>query len=119
MQLSDIDERLEFISKERAHITANLASLEKSIVATPSNESVLLSLQRDHANFQSQYNAAVASLAQASTGEQIEARSKGIKFSMVESATPPQDPISPKRRVIAVGGLFGGVVGGARPDRTA
>ena len=112
MQLSDIDERLEFISKERAHITASLASLEKSIAATPGNESVLLSLQRDHANFQSQYNAAVANLAQASTGEQIEARSKGIRFSMVESATPPQDPISPKRRLIAAGGLFGGVAGG-------
>ena len=112
MQLSDIDERLEFISKERDQITASLASLDKSIAATPNNESVLLSLQRDHSNFQSQYNAAVANLAQASTGEQIEARSKGIKFSMVESATPPQYPISPKRRLIAAGGLFGGVVGG-------
>ena len=112
MQLSDIDERLVFISKERAQITASLASLEKSIMATPNNESVLLSLQRDHANFQGQYNAAVANLAQASTGEQIEARSKGIKFSMVESATPPQNPVSPKRRVIAAAGLFGGVAGG-------
>ncbi len=112
MQLSEIDERLVFISKERAQITASLASLEKSIMATPNNESVLLSLQRDHANFQGQYNAAVANLAQASTGEQIESRSKGIKFSMVESATPPQNPVSPKRRVIAAAGLFGGVAGG-------
>jgi polysaccharide biosynthesis transport protein len=112
MQLSDIDDRLQFIVQEKAYITGNLADLQKSIAATPGNESVLLALQRNHANFQTQYNTAVANLAQASTGEQIEVNSKGSRFSLVEPADAPNAPISPKRRLIAAGGLAAGVGGG-------
>jgi succinoglycan biosynthesis transport protein ExoP len=109
LQLSDIDERLKYITQEREAITENLAELTRSIAATPRNETVLNSLERNRENIQAQYNIATARLAEASTGEQIEVSSKGERFTVVEPAVAPQKPTSPNRRRIAGAGLAGGV----------
>lgn len=112
VQLSDIDERLRFITQEKASITKNLADLAKSIAATPANETTLNSLNRNRANIQEQYNTATAMLAQASTGEQIEIRSKGGRLSMIEPAVVPEKAFQPNRRRIAGVGLAAGIGAG-------
>ena len=109
LQLSDIDGRLGFIAKERLSITRDIAELTKAIDATAGNETVLNSLDRNRSNIQTQYNAAVARLAEASTGEQIEILAKGPRFSLVEPATPPERAFSPNRRRVAALGLAGGI----------
>ena len=86
-----------------------IAQLTKSIDATPGNETVLNSLERNRTNVQTQYNAAIARLAEASTGEQIEVLAKGPRFSLVEPATPPERALSPNRRRIAALGVVGGI----------
>lgn len=104
--LSDIDERLRFIAKQKPSISQNLDELARTIAATPRNETVLNAFDRNRANIQSQYNAAVARLAEASTGQEIEMRSKGVRFSILEPATPPERRLSPdRRRIVGVGGL--------------
>jgi polysaccharide chain length determinant protein (PEP-CTERM system associated) len=108
-QLSDIDERLRFITAEKSSISDNLAALIKNIAATPANATTLNAMERNRDNIQSQYNTAVARLAEASTGQQIELRAKGGRFSLVEPATPPADPIRPKRKRIIAMGLAGGI----------
>jgi polysaccharide biosynthesis transport protein len=108
IQLAEIDGRLSYIGRERATIEQVLAALRQSILATPTNEVTLNSLERNHRNFQLQYNTATAKLAEASTGEQIELRSKGVRFSVIELATPPQKPLSSKRFAIAGGSVFAG-----------
>ncbi|MBZ9993100.1 GumC family protein [Mesorhizobium sp. BH1-1-4] len=110
LQMSDIDERLSFITQERQSIAKNLVDLAKSIDATPANESALNSLERNRTNIQAQYNNATAMLAQASTGEQIESASKGGgRFSLVEPAVAPEKPVSPNRLRIAALGLVAGI----------
>lgn len=108
-QLSDIDERLRLIAQEKQSIEDNLAKLSKSIAATPRNETTLNSLTRNRANIQAQYNTATAMLAQASVGEQIEARSKGGRLTVIEPAAVPEKPDSPNRRRIAGAGLAVGI----------
>lgn len=110
LQLADIDERLRFIEREKAAIAQSVEELARSIDATPQNETRLNVLERSRDNIRAQYDAAVAKLAEASTGEQMEIRSKAGRFSLVEPATPPQDRISPNRRRIAGAGLAAGVV---------
>lgn len=106
LQLADIDDRLSYIAHEKLAITKNLAELERTIAATPGNETILAAFERNRLNIQSQYNAAVERLAEASTGQEIEMRSKGVRFSILEPAVPPQQRISPKRkRILALGGL--------------
>lgn len=108
LQLSDVDQRLEVISQEKASITQNIAELTQSIVATPASETALNSLERNRLNVQTQYNAAIARRAEALIGEQIELRSDGGRLSLLESASPPQSPISPnRRRIVAMGGAAG------------
>lgn len=108
LQLADIDERLQFISNERASIRKNLDHLAETIAATPTNETALNSLVRARDNTQLQYNTAVAKLAEASAGEQIELHAKGGRLAVVEHAVPPVDAVSPRRKLIAGVGLFGG-----------
>lgn len=88
-QIADINDRLAAIADERKSIDQTLVDLEASIAATPGNETVLNSLNRDHQNIQAQYDSAVARLAEASTGQQIELLLKGERLSLIESAIPP------------------------------
>ncbi|THK39038.1 lipopolysaccharide biosynthesis protein [Ensifer sp. MPMI2T] len=109
LRLSYIDERLRVIDGEKAAITQRIVELTKSISATPDSETVLYSLERNRANLQTQYNTAIARRAEAMIGEQIERRSDGGRFSVLERATPPETPESPNRRRIALFGAMGGM----------
>ena len=113
LQLSDIDERLEFIGKERVSINQALASLARTIAATPTNETALNAMERTRQNTQSQYAAAVERYAAASTGKEIEADAKGERFSVVEPAIAPDRPTSPKRLRLAALAVFAGLAVGA------
>jgi polysaccharide chain length determinant protein (PEP-CTERM system associated) len=112
LQFSDIDGRLKAISLEKSAIQNDLERLAVSIDATPANEAALAALQRRRDNIKAQYDTAVARLADASTGEQIEVSAQGGNFSLVEPAIAPTSPLQPRRKRILAMGLTGGVAGG-------
>jgi succinoglycan biosynthesis transport protein ExoP len=108
LQLSDIDKRLTAIDAEKGSVSHSIDDLNRSITGTPASETVLNSLERNRQNIQMQYNAAIARRAEALTGEQIEMRSDGGRFSLLESATAPVSAISPRRlRTIGLGTAAG------------
>lgn len=108
LQLKEIDERLQAIAGEKTRTAASIAVLARSIEATPASETAFDALMRRRENIQTQYNSAIAGRAEALTGAQIELRSDGARFSLLEGAAPPQRPFSPrKKRIVAVGGLAG------------
>lgn len=108
LQLSDIDGRLTSIEKEKVSVTQHIEDLSRSITGTPASETALNSLERNRQNIQMQYNAAIAQRAEALTGEQIEMRSDGGRFSLLEAATPPVGAVGLRRsRIVALGGLAG------------
>ncbi len=109
LQLSEIESRVSFNREEVARLQAALASIEASIDRTPANTVQLQSLEREYANTQSLYNAAVTSLAAARTGERIEVLSKGERISVLSQATPPNNPIRPDRKKIAALGVAAGI----------
>lgn len=108
LQLSDIDNRLRAVAVEKVSVVRGIEDLTRSITGTAASETVLNSLERNRQNIQVQYNAAIARRAEALTGEQIEMRSDGGRFSLLESATPSVTAISPRRTRIVV---FGGAAG--------
>lgn len=109
LQLADIDKRLEAIERERASLTQSIADLTKSVSATPATETGLNVIERNLGNIQTQYNTAIARRAEASLGTQIEARSDGGRFSLLEAAKPPETPVKSKRRMIVLAGALGGI----------
>lgn len=112
MQLADIKERIAAIGEERTAINRAIADLASSIAATPSNETMLNSLQRDHQNLQAQYDAAIARLADASTGQQIELLLKGEKLSLIETAVPPQVRQGPGQKMLILASLGAALLAG-------
>ena len=108
LQLSDIDNRLRAVAAEKTSVAHAIEGLTRSIAGTAASETVLNSLERNRQNIQMQYNAAIARRAEALTGEQIEMRSDGGRFSLLETATPSIRAISPQRtRIVALGGAAG------------
>ena len=112
VELAPIDARLKFIAEDEAAIEKTLDDLDKSIQATPANEQMLAGLERELANTQNQYNAAVANAGQAQVGERIEVLSKGERFSLIEQPNLPSKPSSPNRKLIAAAGMLGGIGAG-------
>lgn len=108
LQLKDIDARLRTIVGEKTSLAREIEALTASIAATPATETALSAMTRRHENAQTQYNAAVAGRAEALTGTQIENRSEGARFSLLDSAAVPEKPIAPRnKRIVAMGGFAG------------
>lgn len=113
IELSEIDTRLKSIGSERETTRNQMSALAATIAATPATEKALNELLRSRDNIQVQYNAAIAKLGEAAAGNRIEREAQGGRFSILEPASPPQKPIGPKRKLIAVAGTAAGFGVGA------
>ncbi len=110
IQLAQIDSQIASLQDQRVVIEERLGELTLTIDQTPANAITLAELQRDHDNIQSQYNAAIARLAEASTGERIEVTSQGQRISVIEHPSAPTEPSKPNRLMIAGGGTAFGIM---------
>ena len=110
VSLAEIDSRIDRAEEEIASAQAEMARLEQSITATASNAIALGALERDYANLQQRYNAAVNNLSEARMGERIEVTSQGQRITVIESANAPEIPSGPNRPMIAAAGIGGGTV---------
>jgi uncharacterized protein involved in exopolysaccharide biosynthesis len=110
VQIASIDARIAQSGTTRDQLQEQLDAITDTIDRTPANQIALDGLNRDLMNIQSQYNTAVAKQSQAAAADRIESMSKGEKVAVIEGATVPDRPIKPKRLLIAVGGVFGGIL---------
>lgn len=110
LQLADIDAQVKFLETQKKEIEDELVTLQTSIEATPSNAITLGTLERDYENVRLQYDQAADRLGQASTGDRIEAQSRGQRITVIEQADVPTTPIAPNRRVLVVTGFGGGAM---------
>lgn len=108
IEVGRIDAQIDYISRQVDEAEAELAAVSDSIARTPANAIALEALERDYANIQSQYNAAVSRLARAQTGERIELMSKGQRIAVLEQASVPTDPTGPNRPRVAQAGVLAG-----------
>ena len=109
LQLADIDAQFDFLTSQRDMIEEELSTLAASIEATAANAAELSTLQRDLQNLQAQYDSAVERRARARVGERIEAQARGVRISILETATAPNAPNKPNRRAITMAGVGGGL----------
>lgn len=109
IELADMDGQIEFLARQKPPIENELAELETTIAATPSNSVALGALERDLENIQAQYNDAVARQAEARIGERVEAQSQGRRLTVVEPPVPPTGPTKPNRKLIAAASAAAGL----------
>jgi polysaccharide chain length determinant protein (PEP-CTERM system associated) len=103
--LAEIDGRIEFLEADIASAQSQLETLQEAIAQSSANGIELDTLQRDYANIQSRYDAAVANLNRAQMSERIEATAQGQRISVIENASVPQVPDGPNRLKIATLGV--------------
>lgn len=108
-EVEEIDTRLAEIESETLALATTQAALEASLLATPGNETSLRTMELERDNIQSQYTAAVARLAEASTGERVETLLKGERLVLFQEALPPDYPKSPQRRLIVIASALAGL----------
>ncbi|RVD59178.1 lipopolysaccharide biosynthesis protein [Mesorhizobium sp. M2D.F.Ca.ET.185.01.1.1] len=109
LQLADAEGQLSLITQEKEAIGPLLDDLKRSIADTEMNSTKLRALEQNYEAVQTQYNDAVARLANASTGQRIEKEAVGQKLSLIEPATPPEKRIWPKRQAIVLGSFGAGI----------
>ena len=105
INLSQIDSRVDMLTKERDQANQELDTLAASIRATAANAIALGALERDQLNIQARYNGAVASLDQARQVERVETSAQGQRISVIEAASVPSRPSGPNRKKIALAGI--------------
>ncbi len=112
LQLAEIDARVDALEVQKAETQTKLDEIADAIQRTAANGVALSELERDYSNTQLQYNSAVNSLAQASTGERIELLSRGARVSVLEQPAVPNAPSRPNRILLAGGGTLFGILAG-------
>jgi len=105
LQLAELDQRAIYVDSRIERALVEIEELKIAIEKTPENAIRLEVLERDYQNTLGQYNSAASNLAKAQTGERIEVLSKGERISVIEQASPPTEPNSPNRQLIAGGGI--------------
>ena len=107
--LAEIDSRLDTLQQETSATQTELKVLADSIDRTPANRIALEAMERERANTQALYAAAVQRLNQARMGERIEMSSKGERITVLEPATVPNEPSGPNRLKILAAGVGAGL----------
>ncbi|CUH49060.1 GumC family protein [Ruegeria atlantica] len=112
VQLAELDSRIAASEEQKNDLSPQLDELRRTINQTPEKQIRLDDLELDYQHIERQYNAAVESLARASTGERIEVTAQGQRVSVIEPPIAPSSPTKPNRMMIAGGGSLFGILAG-------
>jgi uncharacterized protein involved in exopolysaccharide biosynthesis len=93
------------LGKRRVELRQKIQDYEKRLLKTPEIERQYLVLARDWENATNRYRELKAKLMEAEIAQQLERKSKGERFSIIEPPLLPEKPIKPNRPLIATIGF--------------
>jgi polysaccharide biosynthesis transport protein len=97
--LAAVDEQIE---KLRAHAL----EYQKNISLAPQVEREYRELARDYENTRTKYQEIRSKQSEAKTAQNLEADRKGERFTLIDPPLPPEEPVSPNRKLILLGGFI-------------
>lgn len=101
-------------------VEAKLTALEQRVMQTPEVERAYLEIKRDYDQTVQKYQEVRQKEGEARLAENLEAESKGEKFSVIEPPALPEEPVRPNRKLILLVGfalaMAAGVGSGALAD---
>lgn len=106
LQLENIDDRLRALQMERRDVRSRLEEAERDIAIAPTVEKEWLTLNRGYSSLQEEYDQINRRISEAQMSETLESQNKGERFTILEAATLPTEPVEPNRSAI----IFLGVV---------
>jgi uncharacterized protein involved in exopolysaccharide biosynthesis len=105
-QLADADAQIRGINERSGALQANIDTLQKRILQTPTVEAEYNSLQDQHNAALARYQSFKDKEADAEVAEKMEQQSKGETFSVIEPAQFPDVPVKPNRKLLTAVGVF-------------
>jgi succinoglycan biosynthesis transport protein ExoP len=105
-QLSATVNELAALDTQVSKLNGDLTRYQDDLTLSPKVEQEYRELMRDYDNTRLQYAQLRAKLVEASTAQNLEADRKGERFTLIDPPLPPEEPVSPNRILLFVGGLF-------------
>lgn len=111
-QIQAAKNEISFLKQQRQDILEKLKIYRHRLEETPKVEQKYLALQRDYQNAHSKYQEVMNKLLEARIAEGMEEHQKGEKFTLIDPASYPSEPIKPKRNLLILAGMIFGCVAG-------
>jgi uncharacterized protein involved in exopolysaccharide biosynthesis len=104
----DIEEQAKIQAQLQQQIDFHVAKLQQ----IPIFEQQMAGMMRDYDTLRSHYTSTLDKKLAAQMSTALESHEKGERFLILDSAMPPTKPYAPNRSLIALAGLFGGILSG-------
>lgn len=111
-QVKQLTNQIDNLNQLRQKQQEKLAHFRQRLEETPQIEQEYLALQRDYNNAHTKYQEVMNKLLEARIAEGMEEHQKGEKFTLVDPASFPEEPIKPKKKLIVLAGLILGLGAG-------
>ncbi len=111
-QLQSASSEIRSLLQKQEKLKTKIASHEAKILRAPSVERDYKALLRDYDNATSKYQEIKAKQMEANLAQNLEQDRKGERFTLIDPAQRPVDPVSPNRLAILLLGLVLSVAGG-------
>jgi polysaccharide biosynthesis transport protein len=111
-QIQGIDNEIAMNRKQQADFRDKLRMYRQRMEETPKIEQEYAALNRDYQNAHAKHMEVMNKLLEARIGEGMEESQKAEKFTLIDSASFPEKPVSPNRLLIAAAGLLFGLAAG-------
>ena len=110
LQLDQIDRQLAFKLAEEQQLRGAAADYQRRIDRVPARESELAELTRDYSTLQTLYQTLLAKQEESKIAADLEHRQIGDRFKLLDPARLAERPFSPRRWLIDLAGLAGGLL---------
>jgi hypothetical protein len=105
-QLSATLSDLTSLEEQVGQLRARSAEYQKNVSLAPQVEQQYRELTRDYDNTKLKYMEIRSKQSEAKTAQNLESDRKGERFTLIDPPLPPEEPISPNRRLIFVLGII-------------
>ncbi|MGA9754714.1 MAG: GNVR domain-containing protein, partial [Desulfobaccales bacterium] len=105
-QIKGAETEIASLRTQQAGLREKLQLYRKRLEEAPKVEQVYLGLMRDYQNASTKQQEVMNKILEARISEGMEKHQRGDKFTLIEPASFPEKPVSPKRRLILLAGLI-------------
>jgi len=105
-QLAATINDLHALEGETEKLRARQREYERNIALSPQVEQQYRELARDYDNTRLKYQEIRSKQSEAKTAQNLEADRKGERFTLIDPPLPPEEPISPNRKLVFIAGFI-------------
>jgi succinoglycan biosynthesis transport protein ExoP len=105
-QLSATNNDLAALTDQVAKLHARSEQYQRDVTLAPQVEQQYRELARDYDNTRLKYQEIRSKQSEAKTAQNLESDRKGERFTLIDPPLPPEEPISPNRKLIFIAGVI-------------